>query len=153
MTILAKGLHVLAAVIWIGGMFFAYMVLRPAVAGIEAPPERLRLWGRVLERFFRWVWVVVVVLPASGYWLVFDELGGFGALGMDIHLMQGVGLLMIVIFLHLYFAPYRRFGRALAAEDFAAAGAALGRIRVLVATNLALGLALAAIGATGAYWR
>ncbi|MCE2482639.1 MAG: CopD family protein [Alphaproteobacteria bacterium] len=152
MTILATGLHVLAAVIWIGGMFFAYMVLRPAVAGIEAPPERLRLWGRVLERFFRWVWGAVVVLPASGYWLVFDEFGGLGAVGIDTHIMQGVGLLMILIFLHLYFAPYRRFGRALAAEDLAAAAAALGRIRTVVAINLALGLALAAIGATGAYW-
>ncbi len=153
MMIVAKGLHVLAAVIWIGGMFFAYMVMRPSVGGIEAPPERLRLWGRVFERFFRWVWVAVVVLLASGYWMVLVELGGFAAVGIDVHIMQGIGLIMILIFLHLYFAPYRRFRRALAAEDFQGAGAALDRIRVIVATNLVLGLALAVVGGTGSYWK
>ena len=30
----ATALHVLAAVVWVGGMFFAYLVLRPAVGGI-----------------------------------------------------------------------------------------------------------------------
>ena len=152
MMIVAKGLHVLAAVIWVGGMFFAYQVLRPSIGGIEAPPERLKLWARVFARFFKWVWIAIVVLLASGYWMVLIELGGFGVVGIDVHIMQGLGLVMVVIFLHLYFAPYARFHRALAAADFASAGQALNQIRMIVATNLVLGLVVALVGGTGRHW-
>jgi len=152
MILVTKGLHVLAAVIWIGGMFFAYQVLRPSIGGIEPPPERLRLWGRVFERFFKWVWIAVVVLLATGYWMVVIELGGFAVVGIDVHIMQGLGLIMIVIFLHLYFASYGRFRRALASEDFASAGQALNQIRTMVATNLVLGLVIALVGGTGRHW-
>ncbi len=150
MMILTKGLHVLAAVVWIGGMFFAYQILRPSIAGIETPPERLKLWGRVFERFFKWVWLAALVLLASGYWMVLIELGGFAVVGIDVHIMQGLGLIMIAIFLHLYFAPYGRFRRALKAEDFPAAGNALNQIRVIVATNLVLGILTIVIAAWGA---
>ena len=152
MIIVAKGLHILAAVVWIGGMFFAYQILRPSIGGIDAPPERLKLWGRVFERFFKWVWITIVVLLVSGYWMVIVELGGFGVVGIDVHIMQGLGLIMILIFLHLYFAPYGRFRRALAGEDFAGAGQALNQIRMIVATNLVLGLVVALVGGTGRYW-
>lgn len=152
MMIVTKGLHVLAAVIWIGGMFFAYQVLRPSIGGIEPPLERLKLWGRVFERFFKWVWIAVVVLLATGYWMLVIELGGFAVVGIDVHIMQGLGLIMIVIFLHLYFASYGRFRRALASEDFASAGQALNQIRTMVATNLVLGLVIALVGGTGRHW-
>jgi len=44
-------LHVLAAVVWVGGMFFAYMVLRQSVGPLE-PAVRLALWHRVFRHFF-----------------------------------------------------------------------------------------------------
>ncbi len=153
MLIVAKVLHVLAAVVWIGGMFFAYVILRPAVGGIEAVPERLNLWDRVFQRFFRWVWVAVIMLLVSGYWMVVVELGGFTVIGIHVHIMQGIGLIMIAIFLHLYFSPYMRFRRALAHDDFEGAGAALNKIRGIVAVNLVLGLVIAMVGSTGGYWR
>jgi len=42
---LPYALHVLAAVVWVGGMFFAWMVLRPAAVSALQPPERLMLWS------------------------------------------------------------------------------------------------------------
>jgi len=48
---IASVLHVVAAVIWVGGMFFAYVCLRPAVGALE-PPARCRLWRVALGRFF-----------------------------------------------------------------------------------------------------
>ncbi len=45
-------LHLLAAVVWVGGMFFAWMILRPAAVDILEPPARLRLWLSVFKRFF-----------------------------------------------------------------------------------------------------
>jgi len=40
----AVTLHILGAVIWVGGMFFAYMALRPAIVETLEPPFRLKLW-------------------------------------------------------------------------------------------------------------
>ena len=50
-------LHLLAVVIWVGGMFFAYMALRPAAGNLLEPPIRQTLWVAVFKRFFVWVWV------------------------------------------------------------------------------------------------
>jgi uncharacterized membrane protein len=143
--------HVLAAVIWVGGMFFAYVVLRPATGALD-PHARLELWGRVFRQFFPWVWASVVALLLSGYGMVFLALGGFRAAGVHVHIMQAIGLLMIVLFLHLYFAPWPRLRRALEAGDDKMAARQLGQIRWMVATNLVLGLLTAAIGASGRYW-
>ena len=78
--------------------------------------------------------------------------GGFAGAGLHIHIMQLTGWLMFAIFFHLYFAPWRRFRRALAAGDLAAAGQQLGQIRRIVAINLSLGLLTAIVAASGRYW-
>ena len=50
-------LHLLAALAWVGGMFFAWMILRPAAVAVLQPPERLRLWLDVFLRFFAWAFL------------------------------------------------------------------------------------------------
>lgn len=151
MISLMIALHVLAAIVWVGGMAFALFVLRPAAGPLD-PPVRLALWQRSFERFFVWVWAAVILLPLSGLWLIFGQYGGFQALPVHLHLMHGIGWIMVLVFLHLWFAPYKRFKTALAAGDPPAAAAALDQIRKLVTANLALGLINAAIGASGRYW-
>jgi uncharacterized membrane protein len=143
--------HALAAVIWVGGMFFAYMVLRQALGTLD-PQARLDLWRDVFGRFFPWVWASIVALLVSGYGMVFFGLGGFGDAGVDVHVMQATGLLMMALFLHLYFAPWRRLQRALAQRDGETAARQLNQIRRIVAINLVLGLLTVAIGASGRYW-
>ncbi len=143
--------HILAAVIWVGGMFFAYMVLRPSAGTLE-PALRLPLWHRVFTRFFPWVWASILALLASGYGMVFLFFGGFRGVGLHVHVMQGTGIVMILLFLHLFFAPWRRFQSAIAAGDLPTAGRNLETIRVLVATNLVLGLITVVVGASGRYW-
>lgn len=149
---LATGLHALAAIVWVGGMFFAYLILRPAVGGIAPPPERLKLWDRVFGRFFLWVWGAVLLLPATGYVLIVDQYGGFAGAPIHVHWMHGLGWLMNALFIYLFFAPYRTFRKAVAGEDWPTGGASLNTIRRIVAVNLALGLITAAIGASGRYW-
>jgi uncharacterized membrane protein len=143
--------HIFAAVVWVGGMFFAHQVLRPAAAMLE-PGPRLTLWSRVLGRFFAWVIAAIILLLVSGYTLVFGVFGGFRALGLHINLMQGLGIVMILLFLHLYFAPWRRFQTAVARQDWAEGGRQLGQVRTIVTINLVLGLAVVAIGGSGRYW-
>lgn len=151
MISIATALHAIAAVIWVGGMFFAYMALRPAVAPL-APADRLALWRRTFERFFVWVWASIAVILVTGYWIVFGELGGFGVAGAHIHIMQATGLLMMALFLHLWFAPFSRLRKALDAGDVKTAGIQIDQIRMIVAINLALGLVTVFIGASGRYW-
>ena len=144
-------LHSLSAVLWVGGMFFAHQVLRPAAAVLE-PGPRLTLWSRVLGRFFGWVFATIILLLLTGYAMVFGVYGGFGRIGLHVQLMQGIGILMMLLFFHLYFAPWRRFRTAVARQDWAEGARQLGQIRTIVTVNLMLGLIVVAIGSSGRYW-
>jgi len=144
-------LHTLAAVIWVGGMFFAHMVLRPSALALE-PPIRLPLWHRVFQRFFPWVWLSIATLLATGFAMLFFGLGGFGAARPSIHAMTALGLAMAAIYTYLYFVLWQRFRRAVAAADWPRAAANLAGIRRLVTVNLVLGVATVLIGAGGRYW-
>lgn len=144
-------LHLLATVVWVGGMFFAYMALRPVAASLLEPPQRLSLWTQTFERFFPWVWIAVLTLPVTGYLIVFGVLGGMGGAGLHVHLMQGLGWLMILLYLHMYFACFRRMQRAVAAGDWPTAGKQLAQIRRIVGINLLLGLLVVVIASAGRY--
>jgi uncharacterized membrane protein len=148
---LAVTLHLLAVVIWVGGMFFAYMALRPVAASLLEPAQRLPLWAQVFARFFPWVWAAVLLLPATGYWMIFVRFGSFATSPLYVHVMHGLGLVMIMIYLHVNFAPYRRLVRFVNAGDFKSAGAALAQIRQLIGINLIIGLVTTAIAAGGRY--
>jgi uncharacterized membrane protein len=143
--------HILGAVVWVGGMFFALMVLRPSTGPLE-PAVRLALWHRVFSRFFAWVWVSVAVLLVSGFAMVFLGFGGFGAVGKYVHAMTAVGILMMLIYAHLYFAPWQRFRRAVEAADWPTAAKNIDQIRLIVTVNLVLGLITVVIGASGRYY-
>lgn len=137
---LAVSLHALAAVIWVGGMFFAYMALRPAAAKLLEPPTRLLLWSNSLSRFFMWIWLAVIIIPISGYWMIFKAFGGFAGVGWYIHIMQALGIIMILIFLHVFFAPYLRLRKAIKKENFEEGAKQLAKIRKMVGWNLLIGL-------------
>jgi uncharacterized membrane protein len=149
--IVGLAFHIVAAVIWVGGMFFAYVVLRPGVGSLE-PAVRLPLWHSVFSRFFPWVWLSIAVLLASGFSMVFLGFGGFAAVGAYVRVMMALGIVMMVIYMYLYFVPWRRFRRAVSTSDWGAAGKHIGQIRLLVGFNLVLGLATVVIGATGRYY-
>lgn len=142
--------HVLAAVIWVGGMFFAYMALRPATAGLSLA-ERVPLWSRALGRFFLWVWLAVIALLVTGYALIFGFFGGMGAVGTHIHVMHGLGWVMFLAFGHLFFGPWKRLRAALAAGSVDEAARHLNQIRWIVALNLTLGLIVVAVASGGRY--
>lgn len=129
-------LHIMSAVIWVGGMFLAYVVVRPTVVQVLEPPQRLRVWAGIFQRFFPWVWGAVVLILGSG----FAMMGQMGAVPHYVIAMTVIGVIMSMIFMHLYFAPFGRLKRAVAAEDWKTGGAALNQIRMMVATNLVLGL-------------
>ena len=148
---IALPLHVLAAVVWVGGMFFAYMALRPAAGAVLEGPARLRLFAATFALFFTWVWIAVAVLLASGYWMI-AMLGGMAAIGIHVHIMHGVGLLMVAAFAHIYFAPFRRLRQAVAAEQWEDGARCLNTIRMIMGANLVLGVLVVAIGSSRGLW-
>jgi uncharacterized membrane protein len=140
-------LHVTSVVIWVGGMFFAHQCLRPVALAQLQPPQRLPLWAGVFARFFPWVWAAVGLILVTGVAMILQI--GFKLAPLNWHLMFGAGLAMMAIFLHVYFAPFQRLKRHVAAQDWPAAGAALNQIRQLVGINILLGLLTIAIATVG----
>lgn len=147
---IAITIHVLSVVVWVGGMFFAYTCLRPAAASLLEPPLRLSLWAQTFRRFFIWVWFAVVLIPVSGHVMIYMS-GGLASVGTHVHIMLVSGYLMIVLFMHVYFAPYKRLKRAVAENNWQEAGRNLNRIRRIVGINIILGLFTITIAASGHY--
>jgi uncharacterized membrane protein len=84
--------------------------------------------------------------------MLFLHFGGFKGAGLHVHVMQATGILMMLLFLHLFFAPWRRFSRAVEAGQFDSAAHSLNQMRRIVAINLVLGLITIAAGASGRFW-
>jgi len=145
------GLHLLAAVVWVGGMFFAYMVLRPSATEVLEGAQIPRLWCTVLRRFFAWVGAAIMILLVTGYVAVLGVYGGFASVGWHVHLMHALAWIMVALFVTLVFGPYHGLRAALDDGVPERAAAALKRVRLLVATNLTLGLVIVVVASGGRY--
>ena len=129
--------HILCIVVWVGGMFFAVVVLRPSVAALE-PAQRIALHNRVFRRFFLVIWHAMPIALLAGYAMIVGVWHGFAHLPWNVNVMQALGLVMAGIFLVVVFGPYRRFRAAISS---ARAAEAAERIRRLILINLVLGVA------------
>lgn len=144
---LARWLHLLGVVVWVGGMFFAHVALRPSVQAL-APPERLPLLSATLTRFLAWVAAAVLAILGSGLTMI-ALLGGVAAVGRYVHVMAGIGIVMIAVYAYLVARPFRALRSGVAAGDWPRAGAAMQRVRHLVAVNLVLGLIVMTVAVLG----
>lgn len=136
---LFKLIHLLAVLIWVGGMFFAHVVLRPAAAETLEAPQRLKLLDAVFRRFFNWVWGASGAILVTGFYLVYLY-GGIAHTVRHVHIMLASGLAMVAIFGYVFFACYVPFSLHVSKQRWNEAGEILVRIRRLVALNLVLGL-------------
>lgn len=140
-------LHLLAALVWVGGMFFAWMILRPAAMTALEGPARLKLWVEVFQRFFVWVWVAVVLLPISGVGLIHVRFAGFETAPRYVQIMMGLYVVMAALFIRIQGLQLPSLRNAVTAQDWPTGAAVLGKIRKLVGINLLIGLLVVAIGA------
>ena len=136
--------HLAAAIFWMGGMAFMVLALRPPAQAQLQPPVRLALVTAVLARFFAVVVVSIVVLLATGAWFLLQASAGATPPGW--HAMAALGLVMMAIFGHIWFAPYRRLKQAVAAGNWPEGGKQMGRLTLLAKINLGIGwVAIAAV--------
>jgi len=145
-------LHVVSAVLWVGGMFFAHVCLRPIVVGQLEPPQRLKLWVGVFGRFFPVVWGAVIALLVTGYLMIFAIWQSMAATPVYVHIMNGLGIIMVLIFMHVFFVPYKHLKNAVVSEDWPTGANALAQIRMLVGVNIVLGIIVISVAAAGRYF-
>jgi uncharacterized membrane protein len=137
-------LHIAGAIFWMGGMAFVAIALRPALHEHWLPPQRLPLMVQVLRRFFVVVIVSIALLLASGVPLLLQVPGNQAPRGW--HAMAGIGVVMMLLFAHIFFAPWKRLQRAVAAQDWPQGGKWMNQVALLVKINLGLGwVAIAAV--------
>ena len=131
--------HLLAAIAWVGGMFFAYFCLRPAAAQVLQPPQRLPLWAATFERFLKYTAVAVVLILATGLGMYMQSGARNAPVGW--HIMMTLGFVMAAVFGYVYAILYPELRKHCEAAAWPDAGKTLNRIRQLVALNLVLGVA------------
>lgn len=142
--IILKTLHLLALIVWLGGMAFAHFFLRPAAAQLP-PPQRLPLMRDVLQRFFAAVLIAIVLILVSGLGMIglvhqmAAQAGAKAPMPVSWIVMAVLGLVMMAVFGHIRFALFKRLNAAVDAKDWPAGGKAMDQIRKWVALNLALG--------------
>ena len=141
-------LHLVAAITWMGGMAFILFAMRPAALATLQAPTRPQFLLATLGRFFPLVWLSIAVILVTGLIIMLQV--GFARSPIGWHAMFGIGLVMMAIFAHIFFAPYRRARRAAALQDWPSAARGLEQIHTLVILNFSLGwIAIAA----ALFWR
>jgi uncharacterized membrane protein len=144
MSSLVLFFHLAAAIFWMGGMAFMLLALRGPVSEQLQPPVRLPLLAAVLGRFFKVVLASIAVLLATGLYLLVGS--GMRGVPPGWHAMAGLGILMMLMFGHIWFSPWRRMKAAVARADWPEAGKRMGQITIMAKINLGLGwLAIAAV--------
>jgi hypothetical protein len=117
-------------------MFFAVMIMRPALGDLDAS-RRVDVYRAAFHRFFRLIWLVMPAMLLTGYVMLFGEYGGFAGAGWNVHLMHMLGLAMAALFVAIWFGPYQQLRTG--------QGRAMGVIRPMIFANLVLGLATVVI--------
>jgi uncharacterized membrane protein len=149
-----KTLHLLAIIVWIGGMVFSHFFLRPAAAALQ-PPDRVRLMHAVLGRFFAVVLGLSVLVLVSGLWMIgamakqAAQSGGHFSMPLEWTVMATLGIVMFLIFGHIRFVLYKRLAQAVQTSDWLAGAAALASLRGWVAANLGIGVLVVLITLMG----
>jgi len=59
-------IHILAAIIWLGGMFFIAIVMVPVLRRLEPPQKRIEVLSATATRFRAISWIAILVLLITG---------------------------------------------------------------------------------------
>ena len=117
-VVLARIVHVLAVVLWIGGVAFVTTVLIPAIRRMPSDAERIELFDRLESRFALQARVTTVLAGASGFYMI--HVMGAWSRYLDpgywwIHLMTLVWLAFTIVlyvleplFMHRWFIEAAR---------------------------------------------
>ena len=144
-------LHLLAINIWIGGTFFTVMILPRALVSLETLAQ-YHLLARILRHFFSWVWLAILLVIASGTWMVMNVFGNLQNMPSYVFGMIALALTMMAVFVLMFFGPYRHYRVALQAQDLAECRRRVGQVRLLSKINMFLGIGVLIVIGTGIFF-
>ncbi len=134
-------LHVLSAVVWIGGMIAIRVAVHPALQGIEDPQIRLGKTLQIVGRLFHLVipFIVILIITAT---LMAVGLGFKGTeLYWLVHVKEVIWTVMTINFIYMYIRR-RQAQKLFDAGDLPAAKAKVAPLpNLLLPINTALGIA------------
>ena len=139
-------LHVIGAVVWVGGMMSMRFAAHKGFMQIEDPKLRLSVLSSALERLFMLVLPFVILLAATGAILTIGYNVKASDFGYLARIKEGI---WTVMFVNLVAMMIRRIkaDKALIVEDYDRASKLLRTIgSVMVPINIALGLSAILLG-------
>lgn len=137
-------LHLLVAVVWIGGMIFMKLVLMPAAAALD-PAQRGMLLGGVAKRFTITAWTSTIVLLLTGLSKTPDGMLGdlssdYGQILTAKHVLFGI-MVIVGLIITLGVAPrLKRYAPGPGEAPSAEFVRAQKRLDALSGTNTVLGI-------------
>ena len=140
-----KAIHLLAVMVWVGGMTFVLLCLRPAASVLE-PAARIALMHAAMRRFLAVVAVAIAVIFVCGVamvaiaWSAAVRAGLRFNMPLDWYVMFAVFFAMLAVFVHIRGVLFPRLDAALRGQRWADGASALGAIRREVVANLVLGV-------------
>jgi uncharacterized membrane protein len=153
--VLARVIHVLGVVLWIGGVAMVTMSILPAVRKIEPKEEQFLLFERIESRFARHAQVLTLLTGLSGFYMLYylDAWSRYTQLRFWwIHAMT---LIWVIFSLVLFvFEPLflHRLVREKAARDPVRTLATVHRMHWLLLLLSLITTAGATAGSHGWYW-
>ena len=137
LPILFRWIHVLAAIVAVGGAAYARLALHPAIAETLDDGAGARLADAIARRWRKVVYISIALLLASGLYNLMTRMGGDSELPPIYHMLFGIKFLLALV---VFFLASALSGRS----------AALAKLRengsFWLATLVILGLATAMIG-------
>jgi uncharacterized membrane protein len=147
----ALPIHIVATVVWLGGLFLLSAVLQPSIRHFDSKLV-LSVWSQTLGRFLAWGSVSLIVIVATGIALVNLRFGGFSGMPTAHRWNMVLGIPAIALYAYLCFVPWQRYRRAMSRGDSKAAETSVRAIRRIMAVVLALGLAASVVSAAAHYY-
>ncbi len=132
-NIIMLWLHYLATVIWIGGMAFNLLVLRPSMMVLEQS-QRPVLGNKVLKRFIIFAWLSITVLVLTGISINYNRMASDNipaTYGIVLLVKHFVTSIMVLVVAWVSFVLSEKLTPFAPKPD---------TILILVKTNLSLGI-------------
>ncbi|RMA93161.1 hypothetical protein [Hydrogenothermus marinus] len=94
-------LHIIAVLIWIGGMFYTLFILKPTLSILE--DKKAKFMEKIMDKFFPFVWVSIILLFITGgvkakYFIHYPLF----------NLKLFIYFIMIIVFSYIYFGLYKK---------------------------------------------
>lgn len=149
----SSSVHALAAVFWVGSMFFSLYILKAGLGMVDGA-LRLQMLDRILRLLFAWVWAFVVLIFLSG-WIIlhikYRPALDTSVWSWPVWLMMIFGHIMILNFFYIFFVLYKKFRSNLEIGDFGGAAQSFVGLRLFILINFYIGTLLVAAAVYGKF--